>query len=238
MKIASKISAVIITKNEEKYISDCISSILPVVDEVIILDSHSTDNTVKIAKELGTTVLSIKWKGYADTKNLGHTEANHDWILSVDADEVLSPELQRSILDVKQAGLQPSMVYKFNRLNNYCGKWIRHAGWYPDTKIRLFQRDNTYWEGNVHETLHFKSKVKETHLKGDLLHYTISTKEDHLNRLIKYNQLAKPYANRLRAGLAAVTTFLRMYLLKAGFLDGEAGLQLCWVSAKGKWLRV
>lgn len=238
MDLDVKISAVIIAKNEQDFIGKCIKSLLGVADQIIVIDSHSTDNTKSIANSLGANVITKEWDGYAATKNFGNDQANHPWILSIDADEFISPELRSAILAEKKKGLADLVVFKWNRLNNYCGTWIKHGGWYPDAKIRLFQKTNTRWIGKVHETLEFEQPVTEQWIAGDLLHYTVASQEDHLARLIKYNKLAIPYANKFRAGLAAITTFLRMYVLKLGFLDGIAGFHLCRVSAKGKWLRV
>ncbi|MFT6176687.1 MAG: glycosyltransferase involved in cell wall biosynthesis, partial [Bacteroidia bacterium] len=130
----SKISAIIITFNEQEHIGACIRSLQGVVDEVLVVDSHSTDDTVSISESLGAKVISAKWQGYADTKNVGNQNATYNTILSIDADEELSEDLRASILTRKSIGFSIEHVYKFNRLNNYCGQWIKYAGWYPDTK--------------------------------------------------------------------------------------------------------
>ncbi len=232
------ISAVITTLNEQKYIEQCIKSLEAVVDEIVIIDSYSQDDTKSICENLDVTFYEREWMGYAETKNWGNKQASHAWILSMDADEVLSEELSKSLMEVKHNGLKENSVCKFNRLNNYCGKWIKYAGWYPDTKIRLFSKKNSKWVGEVHEVLEFSANQKEVFLRGDLLHYTIENKEDHIARQKKYNELAVPYKNKARSFLAAFATFLRMYILKLGVLDGKMGLQLCWISAKSKFERV
>ena len=230
----SKISAVIITFNEQEHIGGCIRSLQGVADEVLVVDSHSTDDTVSISEALGAKVVSAKWQGYADTKNIGNLNATYNTILSIDADEVLSEELRTSILAQKSIGFRIEEVYKFNRLNNYCGQWIKYAGWYPDTKVRIFHKLNAKWEGDVHEELVYARTVTQKQLAGDLLHYSITDKEDHIARIHKYNKLARKYPNRMIAYLSAISTFVKLYILKLGFLDGKLGYQLCLISAKAK----
>lgn len=234
MTYYSHISAVIITKNEEDHIGTCIRSLQGVADEVVVVDSHSTDATVAIAQELGAVVVETNWQGYAVTKNIGHKSATHDTILSIDADEELSDELIASIKEQKAKGFEENKAYKFNRLNNYCGQWIRHAGWYPDSKVRIFNRQNTYWAGEVHEHLVYGKPISEILLKGDLRHYSIKDKADHIARIHKYNKLARKYPNKLVAYLSAISTFIKLYIVKLGFLDGRLGYQLCLISAKAK----
>lgn len=238
MNKSNKISAVITTFNEEKYIEQCINSLRYVADEIIIVDSYSQDNTKVICDRLGVSFYQIDWMGYAKTKNWGNEQASHDWILSVDADEVLSDDLIKSLVELKNNGLKENSVYKFNRLNNYCGQWIKYAGWYPDSKIRLFPKMNARWVGEVHEELDFSTSPDVIFQKGDLLHYTIENKEDHIAKQEKYNDLAVPYTCRLRSFLAATVTFLRMYIFKLGVLEGKLGFQLCWISSKSKYNRV
>jgi (heptosyl)LPS beta-1,4-glucosyltransferase len=233
MNQKSTISAVIITFNEEKYIAQCIDSLKDVADEIIVIDSFSTDQTVNIACNRGCHLIQSEWKGYAETKNSGNALAKSDYILSIDADEALSDELRNSIIALKQKGLNG--YFSFNRLNNYCGKWMKYAGWYPDTKLRLFPKGSLKWEGEVHETL--SPTVKSEIVKGDLLHYSIESKQDHIEREKKYAQLAKPYANQSAALLAAMAKFVKMYILKAGFLGGKLGFQLSYISAKAKMWR-
>ncbi|MGB1037463.1 MAG: glycosyltransferase family 2 protein [Bacteroidia bacterium] len=237
MKSPSKISAVIITYNEEKYIQGCIVSLKDIADEILVVDSFSLDRTKAICLELGARFIERKWEGYAKTKNWANAQAKYAWVLSMDADEVLSKDLRSSILSEKMKGLNDRRIYKFNRLNNYCGKWIRHAGWYPDTKVRLFDKTHAIWQGDVHEELSFSQTVDEIHLKGDLLHYTIMDKEDHISRLKKYNGLAKKYPNLAYTFFSSMFTFIKMYILKLGFLDGQLGFQLCFLTAKGKFWR-
>jgi glycosyltransferase involved in cell wall biosynthesis len=230
----SKISAVIITFNEQEHIEKCIRSLEGIADEIIVMDSSSTDDTVAICEELGAVAVNTEWFGFANTKNLGHDKSTYNFILSIDADEELSPELKRSLRNIKNKGINEKQVYSFNRLNNYCGQWIKYAGWYPDKKVRLFDKRNTRWEGEVHEQLVYVHPTTEQHLKGDLLHYSIKDKKDHIARIHKYNKLARKYPNRTIAFLLAVATFVKLYFVKLGFLEGRLGYQLCLISAKAK----
>ncbi len=230
------ISAVIITFNEEKYIEQCIKSLKSVVDEVVIVDSYSTDKTQEICQNLNVTFLQKDWLGYAETKNWGNSQAKNHIILSIDADEELSQELKKSILNLKQDGFV-NVSYSFNRLNNYCGKWMKHGGWYPDKKIRIFNREDAHWEGDVHEKLIFNPNINNKHIAGDLLHYSIESKEDHISREKKYASLAEPYKNSVLALFSSVSKFVKMYFMKLGFLDGVLGFQLALISAKAKFWR-
>ena len=234
MNRSTNISAVIITFNEQEHIEKCIRSLNGVVNEVVVMDSNSTDNTIAICNKLDARVIDTDWLGYAATKNLGNESASYDFILSIDADEELSDDLRESIKQVKKNGFQSELVYSFNRLNNYCGQWIKYAGWYPDSKVRIFDKRIAKWEGEVHEELVLTKPTAIHHLRGDLLHYSIKDKEDHIARIHKYNKLARKYPNRLIAYLSAISTFIKLYIVKLGFMDGRLGLQLCLISAKAK----
>jgi len=234
MSSITNISAVIITYNEQEHIARCVQSLQGIADEIVIMDSDSADDTVAIAAKLGARVINTEWSGYAETKNKGNEQATYDYILSIDADEELSDELRTSLQALKKIGFKENAAYTFNRLNNYCGQWIRYAGWYPDTKERLFDRRYTKWEGEVHEQLVHAQEVITIKVKGDLLHYSIKDKADHIARIHKYNKLARKYPNRLVAYLSAISTFIKLYVVKSGFLDGALGFQLCLISAKAK----
>lgn len=237
-----KISATIITLNEEDKIRQCLESLQGVADEIVVVDSLSTDNTKSICEEFGVRFIEQKWLGYSEQKNLANDIASHDWILSIDADEVLSDELKKSILKIKKEERETKneeLVYSFNRLNNYCGKWIHHSGFYPDKKIRIWNRKVGKWEGIVHEVIKFSTKVKEVHLKGDLLHYSYSKPEDFERQVFKFAEMrAQHYFDKGKknAGLLSVVSpiffFIKHYLIRLGFLDGKEGFVMCWVSAK------
>ena len=237
-----KISATIITLNEEDKIRQCLESLQGVADEIVVVDSLSTDNTKSICDEFGVKFVEQKWLGYSEQKNLANNLASHDWILSIDADEVLSDELKKSILKIKNEERETKneeLVYSFNRLNNYCGKWIHHSGFYPDKKIRIWNRKVGKWEGIVHEVIKCSTKVKEVHLKGDLLHYSYSKPEDFERQVFKFAEMrAQHYFDKGKknAGLLSVVSpiffFIKHYLIRLGFLDGKEGFVMCWVSAK------
>ena len=221
------ITAIIIAKNEEKNIGRCIESLLPVADEIIVGNTGSEDKTSQIAQEKGAVVVQVEWEGYVKTKNGLNNRATHEYILSLDADEALSKELQASILALKDK-LQG--VYSFNRKTNYCGRWIRYSGWYPDSKPRLFPKSGARWAGaDVHEELQFDKGLGLTQLHGNLLHYSYYSREEFRERMKYYAGLANPgYAekqnpHRIRAGLRSLWAFIRTYFLKLGFLDGGAG---------------
>ena len=236
-----KISAVIITFNEASNIKRCIASLKGVVDEIVVVDSFSTDATPSICKGLGVNFHQKEWSGYSRQKNFGNDLASHTWILSIDADEALSDQLRKSILKVKSEGKHYN--YSFNRLTNYCGKWIRHCGWYPDTKIRMFDRCADNWQGEVHEALTVdKKSVKR--LKGDLLHYSYNTVGDHVVRANKYAEIGAQelFANGRRASFFKLIfnpclKFNRLYFLQLGFLEGVAGLTISLITAYSTYLK-
>lgn len=231
-----KISATIITLNEERNIERCIRSLLPVVDEVVVLDSFSTDRTEEICISLGVRFEQRKWEGYAQTKNHLNALATHDIILSVDADEALDEELQNVISSLKQV---ENTVYSVNRLTNYCGKWIKHSGWYPDVKVRLFPKEHCYWTGAyVHEELFVPDNYEAVQLPGHLLHYSYYDFEDHRSRADKYSSLtaqkmnaAGKSASILKPYLSGITRFISMYFIKSGYLDGKMGFKIAQISA-------
>lgn len=224
----AKISAVIITKNEAVNIARCINSIVSLVDEILIIDAFSEDKTVEIARKLGTKVIQQEWKGYSQNKNYGNALAKNDWILSIDADEVLSEELKGVI---QYLIFEKNTVYSFNRLNNYCGQWIRHSNWHPDWNIRLFNKQRVHWIGDfVHEKLDFPTITKIVKLEGLLYHYSYQNSDDHWNRIERYAQLSAQQlfqlgkkATFIKLWLSPIARFLKTFFIKRGFLDGKAG---------------
>lgn len=224
------LSVVIITFNEEKNIARCIHSVKDVADEIIVLDSFSADRTGEIVKELGGIFHQHAFEGYGDQKNTAVTYASHQHILYLDADEFLSEALQESILQEKERGF-PYDGYTMNRLNNYCGKWIRHGSWYPDKKLRLTHREKGSWNLDlVHESLELREGASVYHIRGDLLHYTYSNFDEHVEKNIRYSwlsaQLLYSKGKRVRAIKAFINpfwAFFTSYFLRAGFLDGFYG---------------
>jgi glycosyltransferase involved in cell wall biosynthesis len=230
-----KISATIITLNEERNLARAIES-LRCADEIVVVDSGSTDRTVEIAEKLGARVLDSPWPGYAQQKNLAAERASHDWILSIDADESLSEALEGEIWQIKKCGPQYD-AYTMPRLAQYLGRWIRHSGWYPDRKVRLYDRRKATWEGAfVHESLRVNGRVG--HLESNLLHFTCNSLSEHLRTLDRYTTLAaeqllaageKPTLARII--LSPPWTFVETYFFKAGFLDGMEGLAIANMAA-------
>ncbi|GIV34837.1 MAG: beta 1,4 glucosyltransferase [Chitinophagales bacterium] len=231
-----RLSAVIIAYNEEHAIVRCLKSLQPVVDEIIVVDSGSSDCTADISRSLGAKVITCTWHGYAQNKNLGNAHASSDFILWLDADEMLSDELADSIAAVKN---HLSGAYSVNRMNNYCGKWIRHGGFYPDKKIRIFNRKQAFWSGgSVHETLQFTEPVRVTQLKGDILHFSYTTVQEHWKRMQLYSSLAaRDIAGRsvgFKIGkmlFSPVFRFTRSFFFQAGFLDGSHGFLLAAITS-------
>lgn len=238
------ISVVIITFNEEKNIARCLDSLTDIADEIIVLDSFSTDKTAQIcALYPNVTFSQREWAGYAESKNYANSLALHDYILSLDADECVSDTLKQSILKAKKNGLKG--IYAMNRLTNYCGKWIHHSGWYPDQKTRLFPKNKSHWEGQyVHEKLVFSEKMLKTVLKGDCLHYSYYTFAEHRERANKYAILsAQQFAANgkkvcfLTPYFKVVGRFISMYVLRLGFLDGFMGFKIAQISAKSNFVK-
>ena len=233
-----KISAVIITFNEEKNIERCINSLLDVVDEVVIIDSYSTDRTKEICKKMGVRFTTHGFEGYIQQKNWAITKAKYDFVLSLDADEALSEELKKSILQVKSSC--DSDGYQFNRMTNYCGKWIKHGGWYPDRKLRLWDKTKGQWGGkNPHDVFIMKENAEVKHLNGDLLHYSYYTIEAHRLQADKFAVIgAKSYfehgkkSSLLRIVFSPIVRFVSGYFIRMGFLDGYYGWIIALISYK------
>lgn len=230
-----KISATIITHNEERNLPRAIES-LRCADEIVVVDSGSTDRTLEIAEKLGARVVDSPWPGYAKQKNLAAEHATHDWILSIDADESLSEPLDGEILRLKRNGPEYD-GYTVPRLAQYLGRWIRHSGWYPDRKIRLYNRQKAHWVGEyVHETVKVDGRVGA--LESNLLHFTCDSLSEHLKTMDGYTTLA---AQQLVETGAKITwgrmvleppwTFFNTYVLKRGYLDGVEGLAIANMAA-------
>ena len=235
-------SIVIIAKNEAENIGRTIQALLPLDKEILLVDSGSTDDTCKIAEALGARILQVEWQGFAQTKNIGNEAAKNKWILSIDADEVISEELQKS-LDNWQA--EEQSVYLLDRMTEYRGKWIRHSGWYPDWKPRLFNKRHCRWEGShVHEKLVFPNDFKQKKLTGKLWHYSYKNQQDHLERMERYTDLSAQKmfalgkkASTIKAYASAFARFIRSYLVKRGIMDGRRGLEISCMNARMVFLK-
>lgn len=222
------ISVVIITYNEEKRLEPALKSAAGVASEIIVVDSFSSDDTLKLAKKYTKKVFQRKWINFADQKNFANRQASYPWILSLDADERISPELQEEILQIK-SGETDCTGFSMPRQVFYLGKWIRHSGWYPDRKIRLFLKDKARWEGeHVHEKLVIEGKIQK--LKGTIYHFTYRNISEHLARIDKFSDLGaqKLYTQKKKCRWYHLVflpffRFAKSFFLKAGFLDGYAG---------------
>ena len=236
-----KISAAIITLNEQRNIARAIES-LRCCDEVVVVDSGSNDRTCEVAENLGARVVDAPWRGYAGQKNYATEQCSHDWVLSLDADEALSEALEAEIWQLKKAGPKAD-AYTMPRLPQYLGRWILHGGWYPDRKIRLFDRRKAQWVGDfVHESVRVNGSL--AHLEANLLHFTCESLTEHMKSMDRYTTLA---AEQIIAQKRRVTwrnlvvdpswTFFSTYFLKRGFLDGFEGMAIAHMAAMYNFLK-
>jgi len=238
------LSVIIITLNEERNIERVLRSVAGLTDDIVVVDSGSTDQTCSICRAHGVRVIQREWEGFSPAKNFGNSQAIHPWILSLDADEALSPQLRESIEKHVTADLPQNRIFSFNRLTNFCGTWIRHSGWYPDPKIRIWHRDFGRWEGYIHETPVFDGKPDRVHLKGDLLHYSFYTREDYRQQTEKYARMSAEELFRkgkkvplFKYWFAPGARFVRDYFVRGGFLDGKKGFEVCKGNARGVRLK-
>jgi glycosyltransferase involved in cell wall biosynthesis len=236
-----KITATIITLNEERNIARAIES-LRCCDEILMVDSGSSDRTLELAQNLGVRVIEAPWRGYAKQKNLAAEYATNDWILSLDADEALSERLEAEIWNLKKNGPDCD-AYTMPRLAQYLGRWIFHGGWYPDRKVRLYHRAKARWVGEyVHESVKVEGRVG--HLAANLLHYTCDSLSEHLRSMDRYTTLAaeeliarKQKAPAYKLAVDPVWTFFKGYVVQRGFLDGVEGLAIAYMSSLYTFLK-
>jgi glycosyltransferase involved in cell wall biosynthesis len=234
-----KLSVVIITFNEERNIERCILSVQELADEILVVDSFSKDKTLAICEKYQVKVIQNPFEGHIQQKNFATEQASNDWVLSLDADEALSEELALAIKKVKSAEKPKVNLYEMNRLTNYCGSWVKYCGWYPDTKVRLFNRKFAKWAGvNPHDKLEGSKQEKVEFLKGDILHYSYYTKEDHLKQIEYFSKIAAGELVKQGKNVGQFTVYLKMaaqffksFVLKRGFLDGKTGWQISKLSA-------
>lgn len=239
-----KLSVVIITFNEEKNIERCLLSVKEIADEIVVLDSFSKDRTEEICKKHNVKFFQHAFDGHIQQKNRAITYASNEYVLSLDADEALDETLKISISDIKKNFINEG--YYMNRLTNYCGHWVKHCGWYPDTKLRLWDRSKGHWTGiNPHDKYELFSGDKNAgHLKGDILHYSYYSIEDHYKQVEYFTTIsAKAYfengkkAPLFKLIINPVAKFIDHYLLKLGFLDGNAGYLISKISAYATYLK-
>ena len=227
------LSAVIITYNEEEHLEKCLASLVDVADEVIVVDSYSTDRTEEICKKYQVNFILHKFEGYIEQKNYAIQQAKHNYILSLDGDEALTDELKESILSVKPYWDYDG--YYSKRLNNYCGQWIKHSDWYPDKKLRLFKKGSGEWRGiNPHDSYTLKNGKKLGKLEGDLLHWIYRDYEEHKQKVENFSNIAaKAYyklgikSTYFKIIFRPSWAFFKSYFLRLGFLDGKKGFIIC-----------
>lgn len=232
----NRLSACLITLNEEHNLPRALASLRGIADEIVVVDSGSTDCTADVAREHGARFFVRSWTNYADQKNFATAQATHDWIFSMDADEELSSPLQASLLEWKK-GVPSFPVYELARRTWYLGAWIRHSGWYPDYQRRLYRRDAAQFSGIIHESLRFEGAPGR--LQGDLLHYTIRNFAEHEANVEKYSSLAAEQMfaegrRRWRAAFWFATpwSFFQNFVLRGGFLDGYRGFLISRMAAR------
>lgn len=239
-----QLSAVIITYNEERNIARCINSVLAVADEIIVVDSFSTDKTEEICNTYkNLTFIKHKFDGHIEQKNYALAQARYDYVLSLDADEELSTQLIEQIKMLKLNFQQDA--YRFNRLTNFCGHWVRHCGWYPDKKIRLWNKKKGNWGGeNPHDKVIMQDKTAIKNLNHNILHYSFNNIDEHLKQIEYFTTISSKAAfkkqkksNWVKIYYKTIFKFFRDYFLKLGFLDGKYGFIICKNSAYAKYLK-
>lgn len=226
-----KLSGIVITYNEEQNISRCLDSLSTVTDEIVVVDSFSEDATKQICLDRNVRFIENKFSGHIQQKNFALSKTQYDNIISLDADEYLSGELVDSILEVKN--IWPSEAYSMNRLSSYSGKWIRHGDWYPDAKVRLWNKNYGAWGGrNPHDHVILKNGYKPFHLKGDILHEAYVDSYEALAKIQLYSEIfAKENgsiksSSVLKAILSSQFAFFRSYIFKGGIADGYGGFMV------------
>ncbi|MBL0309565.1 MAG: glycosyltransferase family 2 protein [Bacteroidetes bacterium] len=239
----NKLTVVIITYNEETNIGRCLDSVCGIADEIIAVDSFSTDRTREIAEQKGAKVHARKFDSYGIQKNYGNALASHDYIFSIDADEVLSEELKQSIIEAKSNFLHDA--YVMNRLNFLGSKPIRTCGWYPDKKLRLFRKNKGKWnEALIHEKLEMQNMVSVAHLFGDLLHYTYPTQESLIKQSDRFASIAAQQLKDksllyliMKMLFSPMFKLFRNYFLNLGFMEGSLGWTICYYQSREVFLK-
>ncbi|MGZ5278617.1 MAG: glycosyltransferase family 2 protein [Pseudobdellovibrionaceae bacterium] len=234
------ISLIVITLNEERNIERCIRSV-PFASDILVVDSKSQDQTRQIASSLGARVIEKSWSGYGPQKKFATEQATQDWILSLDADEVLSPELAKEIQD-RFSSLNPQTGYEMPRKSWHLGRWIRHGGWYPDYQLRLYHRQHSQWpEAQIHERVQARQIER---FQAPLLHYVFLNLADQVETNNRYSSLLaeKDFNSGKKFSLFKLivkpwTKFMETYFLKLGFLDGQAGFIISISAAYSIFLR-
>jgi glycosyltransferase involved in cell wall biosynthesis len=234
-----ELSVAIITYNEALNIERCIASVKAIADDIIVIDSHSTDNTVALAQNMGARVVLQTFLGHIEQKNFAISQAKYPFILSLDADEAIDEILVAEIKAIKTSATIAD-AYQINRFNNYCGQWIKHGAWKSDVKLRLWNSEKGKWGGlNPHDKFEMQADAQIKLLKGQILHWSYNTVEEHKKRVEYFSDIAaKAYFNRGKRSsyfkilLSPLFRFVRDYFVKLGFLDGRNGLIIAHLTAK------
>jgi glycosyltransferase involved in cell wall biosynthesis len=237
------VSVVVITFNEEDNIERCLLSVQDVADEIVVVDSLSADRTKEICLRLGVKFIEQPFLGYVEQKNKALEYCQYSHVLSLDADEALSDQLKASILKAKENWIFDG--YEFNRLTNYCGKWIRHTDWYPDRKLRLFDKRKGKWDGQlIHEKVIMNEGSEVSLLQGDLFHYSFPSIDHHLEVVEKFTTIMarEGFEKKKKVGwmsllFSPLWKFIKSYFVKKGFLDGYYGFVVCMISAHATFIK-
>ncbi len=238
-----KLSVIIITLNEEKNIERCLKSASEVADEIIVLDSFSTDSTEEICRKNGVKFHQHKFDGHIQQKNRALELSSHNLVFALDADEIPDQRLIEEIKTIKQNNTHDA--YYFNRMTNYCGKWIKHSGWYPDKKLRIWNKNKGKWGGiNPHDEVLMSEGSTKKYLPGNLLHYSYYSIQQHISQINSFTEIGAKEAfkngrksNLLIASSKSIWKFLRDYFINLGFLDGYYGFVICSLSAQATFIK-
>lgn len=227
---SNKITALIICRNEEKNIEDCIKSVIW-CDEIVIIDAFSTDDTVRIASGLTDKIFQNEWKGFAEQRKFALTKAGYDWVFSIDSDERCSRELESEIKELLEKDFISESGFEIPRKSFFLNRWIKHGGWYPNYQLRLFKRKSADVTNRlVHESYFVDGAIRK--LKNPILHFTITSISEYVNKINSYSDLsAKEKASRKKIGFLDIFIFPRLafihqYIIRGNFLDGIGGLMV------------
>ncbi|MEQ6121100.1 glycosyltransferase family 2 protein [Reichenbachiella sp. MALMAid0571] len=240
----SRLSVVIITFNEERNIGKCLDSVIDIADEIIVVDSFSTDNTKSICEGYDLKFIENKFDGHIEQKNFAILRSQFEYVLSLDADEVLSAELQAKILELKKEFSDDG--YSFHRLTSYCGQWIKHCGWYPDSRIRLWNKNKGQWGGtNPHDLVRMNSDSTVQYCNEDILHYSYHSIDQHIGQINKFSSISAEEKARKGKKVNVIVhlilypywIFLKTYFLKLGFLDGYYGFVISVLNSYYRFLK-
>ena len=238
-----QVSVAIITFNEERNIERCLQSVQGLADEIVVVDSFSTDKTEAICSHYGVRFIKHAFEGHVEQKNYAVSQCSNNWVLSLDADEALSATLKHSIGIIKQ---NPNADgYFCNRATHFCGQHIRHCGWYPDPSLRFWNKTKGKWAGNnPHDKYYMNEGSICKHIDGDLLHFSYYSIEEHVEQINKFTSLSaqSKFERGKKSGIlmilfAPLIRFVRMYILQRGFLDGIDGFIVCKISAQAVFLK-